>query len=266
MPELREVFEMTTKQMGEPDLDAWREQERRQRRSTRNRKIGAFVVVAAIGVAAVAAILGTWGEVNRTTPANEPPTVNPADAAAEKVAVGFIDAFAGFDEAKAATYLADDADLTGLIGSTAVDPGVHRPGAPADTEGLSLLLSFLQAVGYEPTVTSCDAVAYASGTGVVCDFDFHMMGSDEIGLGPFIGSSFVFMVRDGAIAQASLAWNLKEFGPQIWDPFSEWVSSTYPKDAAIMYSDGMHSAFRLSPESIRLWERHTREYVKKAGQ
>jgi hypothetical protein len=78
-------------------------------------------------------------------------------------------------------------------------------------------------------------------------------------------SSFVFTVRDGAIARASLAWYLKEFGPQMWEPFSEWVSSTYPKDAAIMYVDGMHSVFRLSPESIRLWKRHTREYVKKAG-
>ena len=27
MPDLREVFELTTKQMGEPDVDSWREQE-----------------------------------------------------------------------------------------------------------------------------------------------------------------------------------------------------------------------------------------------
>ena len=52
MPELREVFEMTTKQI-ERDADAWREQERRQRRSTRNKKLGAFAVAAAIGLAAI---------------------------------------------------------------------------------------------------------------------------------------------------------------------------------------------------------------------
>ena len=56
MPELREVFEMTTKQI-EPEVDAWREQERHQRRSGRNKKIGAFTVAAAIALAAVVLVV-----------------------------------------------------------------------------------------------------------------------------------------------------------------------------------------------------------------
>lgn len=71
MPELREVFEMTTKHM-EPDSDAWRKQEERQRRSTRNKKIGTYAVVAAILLAAIAVILEAQGERNATTPANQP--------------------------------------------------------------------------------------------------------------------------------------------------------------------------------------------------
>jgi Tol biopolymer transport system component len=56
MPELKEVFDMVTKQTG-PDLGSWNDQERRQRRSVRNRKIGAFAVVAAVlAVAAIVAI------------------------------------------------------------------------------------------------------------------------------------------------------------------------------------------------------------------
>ena len=51
MPELKEVFEMITKQT-EPDLDSWKEQERRQRRTARNRRVGAFALVAAIGIVA----------------------------------------------------------------------------------------------------------------------------------------------------------------------------------------------------------------------
>ena len=54
MPELKEVFDMVTKQT-EPELDSWKEQEQRQRQLTRNRRIGAFAVVAAI-VAAAAVI------------------------------------------------------------------------------------------------------------------------------------------------------------------------------------------------------------------
>ncbi|HET7928573.1 MAG TPA: hypothetical protein VFM40_03390 [Actinomycetota bacterium] len=53
MPDLREVFEVTTKQMGEPDLDSWRQQEHRQRKATRNRRMGAIAVVAALVVAGV---------------------------------------------------------------------------------------------------------------------------------------------------------------------------------------------------------------------
>ena len=53
MPELREVFEMTTKQMGEPDLDSWQEQENRQRKASRNKKIGAIAVAAVLVIAGV---------------------------------------------------------------------------------------------------------------------------------------------------------------------------------------------------------------------
>ena len=66
MPELREVFEMTTKQV-EPDVDAWRDQEKHQRRSSRTKRIGAVAVAAAIGLVAVGSVL-----VNRTEPSTKP--------------------------------------------------------------------------------------------------------------------------------------------------------------------------------------------------
>lgn len=72
MPEMREVFEMTTKQV-EPDVDAWREQEKYQRRSSRNKRIGAFAIAAAIGLVAVVFVL-----VNRTGPSTNTPGANPS--------------------------------------------------------------------------------------------------------------------------------------------------------------------------------------------
>ena len=75
MPELREVFEMTTKQM-EPDVDAWRQQEKHQRRSSRNRKIGAFAVAAVVGVAAVVLVFA-----NRTEPSGNRPRGDPSPPA-----------------------------------------------------------------------------------------------------------------------------------------------------------------------------------------
>ena len=46
----------------------------------------------------------------------------------------------------------------------------------------------------------------------------------------------------------------------MWEPFAEWVSTNYPKDAAVMYNDSL-SDFRLTEESIRLWDQRIKEYV-----
>jgi Tol biopolymer transport system component len=71
MAELREVYEMTTKQM-EPDLDSWREQEERRHRAARRKKVGALAVAATIAVVAVVGIVWNLGGdegVDGTTPA-----------------------------------------------------------------------------------------------------------------------------------------------------------------------------------------------------
>lgn len=77
MPDLREVFEMTTKQMGEPDVDSWREQEKRQRNANRNKKVGVFALAAAIVLVAVVWIVGIRGGEDTTTPADESGTTAP---------------------------------------------------------------------------------------------------------------------------------------------------------------------------------------------
>ena len=228
---------------------------RRRDRKRRNQRIAAGVVGIAVFVAAVW-VVTTAGSFDRTTTPADKPTVNP-DAAAEEVALGFLDAYAAFDTQKAMTYVADDADLRSLMEVTQQ--------FPTNAEGLSLKLSLEQAAGYEHTITSCEAAPFGSETSVVCDFVFHALGSDQVGRGPFSGSSFVFTVRDGAIVRAGVARNLAKFDRQMWEPFAEWVSSTYPKDAAVMYVDGTLEP-RFSLESIRLWELHTRDYVKAVQQ
>jgi hypothetical protein len=71
MAELREVFEMVTKQT-EPDVDAWREQERRQRRTSRNRKVGALAVAAVIGLVAVVVVIRAADDGTGTRPGSQP--------------------------------------------------------------------------------------------------------------------------------------------------------------------------------------------------
>jgi hypothetical protein len=253
MPEVQEVFRMATQRV-RPDSGFADRQTDYRRKQDRKRKIGAFVVAAAIGVTAIVVMLEMRRGQSTTTPAVEPSTISPSDAAAEQVARGFIGAFGAFDAERAMTYVADNADLTGLI-----DPQV-----PPNSKGLSRMLSLLEAERYQQTITSCEANTLESGAGVVCEFDFHAIGSDEIGRGPYTGSDFTFTVRDGEIAEASLYWNIDQFSPQMWEPFANWVSAPYPKDFAVMYTEG-GSNFRLTEESIRLWEQHTREYAKEVA-
>ena len=209
-----------------------------------------------IGVAAVMLLLigaCDGGEDAPTT--NQPPagtgaSEDAAGAAAEEAATGFLEAFGALDVNQATTYLADDAVIASM-------------GADDDPR---LLISYLEATGYEQTLDPCEVGGTtASGTTVRCAFAFHALRSGEIGLGPYSGGAFDLVVRDGEIVQVSQGWEIEEFSPQVWEPFAEWVSTTYPEDAAVMYVDSSLSGVRLTEESIQLWGRRTREYVEEVG-
>jgi len=71
MPELREVFELVTEQI-EPDLDAWSVQDRRQRRASRNRRLGALALVAMLGLLAAVFAVRLLGDDQAIKPAVGP--------------------------------------------------------------------------------------------------------------------------------------------------------------------------------------------------
>lgn len=246
MPELQEVFRMATQQV-KPDPGALERQHSRQRRRSVGKKVGAFTVAAAIGLAAVLLIWASRPS-DQTVPADTAPAVNPTDAATD-VARGFLDALGSFDAEGMMTYAAGDADITGVTEGT------------NDLEGLSSMLSWLEASGYRQTITSCEATANDPEVTVACAYDFHGIRSDEIGRGPFTGGIFTVVVRDGEIVSASRYWDLDEFSPQMWEPFADWVRSTHPGDFDVMYVDD-GTNFNLTERSIRLWEKDSKAYVK----
>lgn len=246
MPDVREVYEMVTKQKP-PEPGALQRQQKRQVRSSRNKRIGAFAIAAAIGLAAVVLIMANRPGGDTTTPADTQPTAYPVDPSAVPVATSFVEAFGAFDGAGAITYLADDARLE----MDATTP-----------EELPVFLSLLEAMGYEQIPhEGCSATdSSAFGTSVRCRFEWHGIRSDEIGLGPYPGS-WDLTVRDGEIVSVSLHWNINKFSSQMWEPFRDWVSATHPKDLDVMYVDD-GTNFVLSEESIVLWEQNTEAYVK----
>jgi hypothetical protein len=229
----------------------------------RNKKLSAFAVegvTALVMVACGGDDTGGGGGQNATTPASEPSAVSPVDTKAEKVATGFVEAFGAFDADRAISYLADDADIGPLMSEVGVQ------NAEGTLDEFRLLISMEQAAGSKLTLDSCQEMeSSASATEVRCTFDVHSLGSDEIGPRPYSGNFFTLAVRDGEIVRASQSRNYAEIYPQMWAPFATWVATNYPDDVEVMYQIGNHGA-RLTPESIRLWEQHTREYVEEVKQ
>jgi hypothetical protein len=261
--EYRSVLERAGSNFAPLDLELESILRRRDRRR-RSQRIAAGVVGIAVFVAAIWIVTSGGSSDPTHRPANEPSRVNSTDAA-EDVVRGFLAAFGAFDPEAAMTYVADDADLRGLI----------EPGAPANEKGLSLMLALYEAQRVQLTITSCQAAPFGSGTSVVCGFDFHAIASDVLGVGPFTGSTYVFTVRDGEIVEAAPNPNLKQFKSQMRAPFAEWVAATYPRDFPVMYNTGSipHSpkGFRQvrgrpTEDSMRLWRLRIPEYVEAVQQ
>lgn len=201
-----------------------------------------------IGVAAVLLVLAACdGEDD--APATDQPlaaTAAQVEANAVEIATSFVEAVGTFDAERAVDYLAEGAEVPeGLL-----------------AEQLPVLISFYEAQGYQQMLDPCEVTrGFANGTvDVRCPYDFHAIRSDELGLGPYHGSYWELTIGDGEIVRAMQVWEIEKFSPQMWDPFRDWISATYPEDFDAMYNGG-GTNFRLSEESIRLWEEHTREYV-----
>lgn len=250
MPDVKEVYEMVTKQKPS-DPGALERQRIRQVRTMRNRRLGAFAVAAAIGAVAVVVVVASLG--GQTTTDR---TMTEPDPTSMEVATGFMDAYAASDVDQVMTYLANDADLSTLI------EWLEAQGIEGQREQFRMLFSLFDAQSFRVIPDSCvEQGRSESVTTLRCDYDFHALGSDELGRGPFRGSYFDLIVRDGTIRHVSGQMEIGQFSPLVWEPFAEWVSTTHPEDAAVMYTDETTSLERVSEESIRLWRRHVRGYV-----
>jgi hypothetical protein len=253
MPDVREVYEMVTKQKA-PGPGALERQQKRQARTARNRRFGALAAAAAIGLVAVVVFAATRATEDTTSIADEP--IGTA-ATSREVATGFIDAFGAFDADTAVGYLAEGASLTGI--TTLGDPAMS-----GSIRDFRTTVAWFEAIGYKQTVGDCELITPAADALFSCPVTYDTLRSDETGVGPYVGSSWEITVRDGAIVRTVLNFEYEGngFSETSWEPFGRWVSDTHPEDAAVMYTDDTMSLPHLTQRTIRLWEERTKEYVK----
>ena len=238
-----------------PDPGFTDRQQGLQHKRVRDRRLGAFAMVAVIGVAAIAIFIGTRGGARTSTPVDQPsPSFAPLpDPEAVGVAANFVRAFRHLDAAQAQRLIADGADITGVTGTGSTSRDLRRD------------MAWLAATGFKQHYGPCmPSGSSALGTDVSCSFAFHALRSDELGRGPFGGSSMDLTIDQGKVVVASLTLNTETFSPRVWEPFAAWVSEHYPGDVDVMYTQPM-SLESHTPASIRLWRQHTQEYAHDAS-
>ena len=158
MADLKELFENVAKQT-EPDPDSWNRQERRQRRTVRNRKLGAFAVAAAIFVAAVALFVETRPGEDTTIPANPSPpsSVQPSVVIDQT----FVDSVNSCERP-----LVTQEEVRSALGFRAMDPTPYELGGTPNRIGVA-----------DPLSTGCE---YTS-LDIVPDMGQSVPGDDGLG-------------------------------------------------------------------------------------
>lgn len=198
-----------------------------------------------LGIAAAAAVV--IGAVLVLRPGRDAPVAEGPGTPVE-VAAAFVEAYGSVDADRVATHLTPDA-VNGYWG------GMER---------LRVELRFWEAVGFRQLLDVCEETSTTlSGTIVRCNFSYHAIRSDELGLGPYTGSWWNLTVQDGKIVAVSdhFEYDGNGFSSEMWEPFAAWVAATYPEDVTVMYTDGSQTMQEYTDESIALWEERSREFA-----
>jgi hypothetical protein len=224
--------------------------------------------IIAAAAAVVAIVVGGLVLATRDDDPNEQipaaTTVAPDVSAAEveEVARGFVDAYVAGDGDRALTYLTDDVTE-------------DQWGSPDE---FRRDIAWQEAARYEWNVHDCQratadppplddppASGQPIGTVVRCGLDFHVLGSNAIGLGPY-DISWDLAVHDGRIVSLNRSeWHwTPQFERDLWGggaSFAKWIRTEHPDDVLVMYQDSSQDWSQTTDEALRLWEQRTEEFV-----
>ncbi len=217
---------------------------------------------AAWGIGAVAAAIvialvlgGVAGQSS-----DEAETQLPArDRTPVQIAADYVDALAAYDARKAAEDVAvGDDELRFWPGEASLREGT----AWAEAADFKMLPK--GCVGNSPV---------GAMTLVTCQFDWHHLGSDQLGWLPR-GGELSVRVRDGRITGASTSLDWPVFGLRrdehsdhpMWRPFASWLEREHPDDVSAMIAKGVccsaeHESPIYTDESLDLWAKYVGEWV-----
>jgi hypothetical protein len=228
----------------EADIEVvWRDPDDQQRPSRAR-------VLLWVGVAA-SAVLITVGVVAVTRGGDDADRVVETDETRQAIdlAQRFVEARERWDGEAVRALVADDAEIVGENQVTTADEYLVNADFERVTEW-----HFRQP---ECTATDVDPTAR-----VRCTYTMDNAWSQALGVGPFTGSSFTFVIADGQIQQITHYFDFNLFSPQVFEVWVAWLTDNHPADVDAMYDfSGAEPIVHSTPEALALQEQYTNEFV-----
>jgi hypothetical protein len=206
------------------------------------------------GVAAAVAAVAVGIALSSSDPSENPSSPPIAQAPAQRgtadlsAAEGFAAEFVDHDVDAAAAYLA---------------PGMQEPWLGASRSwkrDAAWRVEYLMKPCTE-TGTSVDATIF------ICPYAMHLLGSREVGEGPYRGNVLYVSVADGEVTSADTMMPFETNGmAKHYDAVHAWVAENHPEDKPFLFKDEQDVASAEWSRWTRLWRQYTREYVAATNQ
>jgi hypothetical protein len=235
-----------------PAVEVYAMDEPARQRSPR-RTIGLVGAAVAVAAAVVIALIVVSDFDSSDRPPTQPATTAPSPGQqAVDLAQRFVESRDAWNAEAVRSLLADGAVVDGAPWTADNDRKIELE----------------HMIGWRFLQPQCTATVIGPPAEVTCTYKLENSWSRALGVGPFAGFSFEFVIADGQIQQVTGKEDANQFSPQVWEVFLAWVEDTHPDDVDVMYefTPGGCACPRLTPESLALWARHTFEFVSTRSQ
>ena len=201
--------------------------------------------VAAAAVAAAVVGVGVWSADPSEDPSSPPVAQAPDSTGAADIAAaeGLAAAFANHDAAAAASHLALGREEAWFES----DAAWKRDAAYS--------VEYLMKPCTETGSTSV-------GTVFTCPYAMHVLGSREVGKGPFRHNILHVTVTDGKVTSADSTIPFETNGvQQHLESVRAWLVENHPKDVPFLMKEEQDVKPTEWPRWTQLWQQYTREYI-----
>ena len=213
----------------------------RTRRDRRRWIAGAAVAAAVVAVAGFAVWSADPGdERSDSSPAGDPGQ----SAEALAVAQGYADAFAAGDVDRAASYLAPKTAWEEVRGE------MRAEGATA----------WRREYFFEPCQAGFTSV---TGTRFTCPFSYHVLRSEDLGLGPFGGDTWLSaFVEDGKVTSTQLVLDYGDNGQaELFEAILAWIEQNHPRKVELIEIPSAEATPAEERRANQLFDQYVAEYV-----